>query len=94
MINVILLEEEAGFRKSTSCINGVFQITWLIQDRRKCNLQIHLVFVSYENVFGKVNGSKLFVKRETKTCRKCYRRSLQKQKNGYIFKKGCNISDF
>lgn len=53
--NVLLREEQLGFRKRRPCIGDLCSLKMLIEKRREFNLEMHLAFIDYEKVFHRVN---------------------------------------
>jgi predicted nucleotidyltransferase len=55
----IILEEQNRFRIGRSCINNVLIIKQVIEKRRECNLENHMVFLDLKKAFGRVNRNLL-----------------------------------
>ena len=53
-------EEQSGFRKGRSCIDNVFVIKQIIEQRREKNLETHIAFVDFEKAFDRVDRLKLW----------------------------------
>lgn len=56
---VLLEEEQSGFRKGRSCSDNIFILKRLIEKRREFNLETHIAFVDFERAFDCVNRQKL-----------------------------------
>lgn len=57
---VLLKENQYGFRNGRSCADCVFIMKQLIQKRREFNLETHLLFVDYIKAFDNVLRGKLW----------------------------------
>jgi sorting nexin-29 len=53
--DVLLLEEQNGFRKGRSCTDDIFTIRQIIEKRREFNLETHIAFIDYEKAFDREN---------------------------------------
>jgi sorting nexin-29 len=53
--DVLLLEEQKGFRKGRSCTDDIFTIRQIIETRRKFNVETHIAFIDYEKAFDRAN---------------------------------------
>ena len=57
---VLLLEEQNGFRKGRSCIDAIFTLKLIIEKRREFNRETHLAFVDIAKAFDNVRRSLLW----------------------------------
>jgi hypothetical protein len=57
---MLLLQEECGFRKGHSCIDDVFALKQIIQERGGNNLKTHIAFVDYIKAFDNITQNKLW----------------------------------
>jgi hypothetical protein len=57
---VIILEDQAGFRTGRSCIDDVFTLKQIISKRAEYNLETHLAFIDYVKAFDRVRRSQLW----------------------------------
>ena len=73
------LECQKGFLIGRSCIDQLFSMKLLIENRREFNLQTHLAFLDYVKNFNKVKREKLF-------------EILQSKKYSQFIIKNCNIN--
>jgi hypothetical protein len=55
-----LSEEQCGFRKGISCMDGIFTTKLIIEKRREYNLPTYLLFIDYEKAFDRVGRNKLW----------------------------------
>jgi replication-associated recombination protein RarA len=60
ILDVLLLEEQNGFRKGRSCTDDIFTIQQIIEKRREFNLEMHIAFIDYEKAFDRVNQAMLW----------------------------------
>jgi hypothetical protein len=56
---VILLEEENGFRKYTTCMDCIFSVSQIIEKHREYNIPTYIAFIDLEKAFDTVNRAKL-----------------------------------
>lgn len=54
LFDVLLLEEQSGFRWGRFCINDIFTLKQIFKKRRKFNLEMHIIFVNSEKTFDRV----------------------------------------
>jgi hypothetical protein len=52
---IILLEEQPGFRKGRSCTDNVHVIQHLMEKHREFNQELHILFINYAKTFNSVN---------------------------------------
>jgi hypothetical protein len=57
--DVLLLEEQNGFRKRQSCTDYIFTVTQIIEKCREFNLEMHITFIDYEKTFDRVSQATL-----------------------------------
>lgn len=57
---VLLKEEQSGFRKGRSCSDNVFSIKRILEKRREVNLETHIAFIDFEKAFDSVVRNKLW----------------------------------
>jgi hypothetical protein len=58
--DVLLLEEQNGFRTERSCMDDIIIIKQVIEKRREYNLETHVAFIDYEKAFDRANRNKLW----------------------------------
>jgi hypothetical protein len=58
--DVLLLEEQNGFRKGRSCMDDTFTIQQIIEKHREFNLEMHIAFIDYEKAFDRVNRATIW----------------------------------
>lgn len=58
--DVLLLEEQNGFRKGRSCNDNITAIRQIIEKRREYNLETHIAFIDYVKAFDRVNRTVLW----------------------------------
>lgn len=54
------MEEQSGFTAGRSCIDNLFCIQLILEKRKMCGREIHLLFVDLEKAYDSVPISKLF----------------------------------
>jgi endonuclease/exonuclease/phosphatase family metal-dependent hydrolase len=60
IMEVLLLEEQCGFRKGRACTDNVFVMKQIVEKRREFNLETHIAFVDFKKAFDSINRSKLW----------------------------------
>ena len=60
IIEVILSEEQSGFRNGRSCIDNIFSLQQIIEKHREYNRETYMIFIDYEKAFDRVNREKLW----------------------------------
>lgn len=58
--DTIILEEQNGFRRNRSCIDGVFTLAQIIEKHREFNIPTFMIFIDYHKAFDTVNRIKLW----------------------------------
>ena len=50
-----MVEEQCGFRKGWSCIDAIFTVQQIIEERKEHNLPLFLLFIDYEKAYDNMN---------------------------------------
>ena len=57
---VLLLEEQNGFRKGRSCMDFIFSASQIIEKHREFNIPTYIAFVDFKKAFDSVDRDKLW----------------------------------
>jgi len=58
---VLLLEEQNGFRKGRSCIDFIFSASQIIEKHREFNIRKYIAFIDFKKAFDSVDRDKLWI---------------------------------
>jgi len=57
---ILLLEEQNGFRKGKSCMDCIFSASQIIEKRKKFNIPTYIAFIDFKKAFDSVDRDKLW----------------------------------
>ena len=55
---VLLLEEQKGFRKGRSCMDCIFSASKIIEKHREFNIATYIALIDFKKAFDSVNRDK------------------------------------
>ena len=58
--DVLLLEEQNGFRKGRSCMDCIFSASQIIEKHREFNIPTYIAFIDFKKAFDSVDRDKLW----------------------------------
>jgi hypothetical protein len=58
--DVLLLEEQNGFRKGRSCMEYIFSASQIIEKHREFIIPTYIAFIDFKKAFDSVDGNKLW----------------------------------
>jgi hypothetical protein len=58
--DVLLLEEQNGFKKGRSCMDCIFSVSQIIEKHREFNIPTYIAFIDFKKAFDSVDRDKLW----------------------------------
>jgi hypothetical protein len=53
-------KKQAGFQSNRSCVDQINMLHIIIEQSMKCNNNLYLMFIDFENAFDSINGTKMW----------------------------------